>query len=350
MQFVFDKAFLSSIDFNVLVAWLISLTAGTILLIVIVLKDMWHSEVLSKKEDDLAALNQKLLALGETKEDQSMIIAHQIRTPLTAIKGYASMLAEGDYGKLGPAQIEVINTIFQSSEHLIHLTSSILDSGTLESGMGVDFGNVNLRDMVTDVLRELKPKAEKKKLYVYFDQVNHEIPVISGDENKIRQAILNIIDNAIKYTPAGGITVRMIADSKGVRLSVTDTGIGVRPEDQRKLFDKFFQSSVASEWSEKGAGMGMYIAKKIAEAHGGTVWVESEGSNKGSTFHLWLPLSGKSSSMGDIGKQIPAIQNTITNIKVNDKSKIEAKKPVAKKSPVKKTTKMMGKTRVSRSK
>lgn len=277
-------------------AWIMSLCAA-ILLLLAVLASWWqHTEHLEKTEQSLGAADVQAKITIAAAERQLLTVAHQIKTPLAVIKGYASMLEDGDYGRLSPAQIEAVKAIFQSSDRLIALAGDMLAAARLEeselfpNSRSLNGSMVDVRQMVADVIRELEPRAREKDLYVYFDHVGHHAPTVAGNAMELRQAVMNIVDNAIRYTPSGGVTVRMVADGKGVRLSVSDTGIGISAEDQRRLFDKFFRAENAKSRAEDGTGMGMYIAKRIAEAHGGSVWAESEGHHKGSTFHMWLPL------------------------------------------------------------
>jgi signal transduction histidine kinase len=266
--------------------------AGILLLIVFAVNDHKHNRSIQKLSAHISLANRELFELKNLRDEQLLTVSHQLKTPLTVIKGYASMLDEGDYGSLSVAQVEAINAILESSGKALRLTSDILEAGAVEdpASRNMDIGAVNMRQTVSDVIDELKPKAQKKNIYMYFDQVNHTNPLVQGDSVRLRQAILNILDNAITYTREGGVTVRLLADAKGMRLSISDTGIGIHAEDQRKLFEKFYRGENAKVHNPQGNGMGMYIARKIIEAHGGTVWAESAGRGKGSTFNLWLPV------------------------------------------------------------
>jgi len=277
---------------TLLYAWAIALLAGILLLVVYAINDHTHNRNIQKLSAHISLANREIFELKNLRDEQLLTVSHQLKTPLTAIKGYASMLDEGDYGSLSVAQVEAINAILESSSKALRLTSDILESGAIEdpATRNMDIGAVNMRKTVSEVIDELKPKAEKKNIYMYFDQVNRTNPLVQGDAARLRQAILNILDNAITYTHEGGVTVRLLADAKGMRLSITDTGIGIHAEDQRKLFEKFYRAENAKVHNPQGNGMGMYIARKIIEAHGGTVWAESAGRGKGSTFNLWLPV------------------------------------------------------------
>lgn len=277
---------------TLLYAWAIALLAGILLLLVYAVNDHMHTRNIQKLSSHISLANRELFDLKNLRDEQLLTVSHQLKTPLIAIKGYASMLDEGDYGTLSVAQVEAISAILESSSKALRLTSDILEAGTIEDSAtrNMDIGAVNIRQTISEVIDELKPKAEKKNIYMYFDQVNRTNPLVQGDAARLRQAILNILDNAITYTHEGGVTVRLLADAKGMRLSISDTGIGIHAEDQRKLFEKFYRAENAKVHNPQGNGMGMYIARKIIEAHGGTVWAESAGRGKGSTFNLWLPV------------------------------------------------------------
>jgi signal transduction histidine kinase len=273
-------------------AWAAATLAGILLLVIYAINDHVHHRRAEKLSEHITLANRELLSLKNLRDEHILTVSHQLKTPLTAIKGYASMLDEGDYGRLSAAQIEAVNAILQSSGKALNLVSDILDAGAIEdsSSRNLDMGAVNMRETISGIIEELRPRAEKRHLYLYFDQVNRTTPLIKGDAVRLRQAVLNILENAITYTNQGGVTVRLLADAKGMRLSVSDTGIGIHPDEQRKLFEKFYRGEKAKEHNQQGNGMGMYIARKIIEAHGGTVWAESAGQGKGSTFNLWLPV------------------------------------------------------------
>jgi signal transduction histidine kinase len=273
-------------------AWAAATLAGILLLVIYAINDHIHHRRAEKLSEHIALANRELLSLKSLRDEQILTVSHQLKTPLTAIKGYASMLDEGDYGRLSAAQIEAVNAILQSGSKALHLVSDILDAGAIEdsASRNLDMGAVNMRETISGVIEELRPRAEKRNLYLYFDQVNRTTPLIQGDAGRLHQAVLNILENAITYTNQGGVTVRLLADAKGMRLSVSDTGIGIHPDEQRKLFEKFYRGEKAKEHNHQGNGMGMYIARKIIEAHGGTVWAESAGQGKGATFNLWLPV------------------------------------------------------------
>ena len=269
----------------------VAIFSFSILLIRSVLREVRQREELQKLSKDLENANEQLKLLDKAKSEFLSVTSHQLRTPLTAIKGYVSMMLEGDFGQVQPKQKEVLNTVSESTERLVHLISDLLDLSRIESGrMEFDFVALNLCEMVKSVIDELKQKAAQKNLYLYFDNVHRSCPNIRADDEKIRQVVINLIDNAIKYTVSGGVTVRLMVVGDDLQFSVADTGIGIAAEDKPKMFEQFFRSEQANEVTHEGTGLGIYVVKKIVEAHHGKIWFESAGSGKGTTFFVNLPI------------------------------------------------------------
>ncbi len=256
-----------------------------------VLNEVRQREQLEKLSKELELANAQLKQLDEAKNEFLSVASHQLRTPLTAIKGYVSMFMEGDFGQLSPVQRENLQIIYDSTQRLTALIADLLDLSRIESGrLEFDFVAVDLCQVVESVVTELKPKAEAKGIYLFFDNINRSCPEIRADAEKIRQVVINLIDNAIKYTPQGGVTARLMKVGERLRLSVSDTGIGVPESDKAKLFEKFFRTEAATKVTQEGTGLGIYVVKKLVEAHGGKIWFESAGLGKGTAFIVELPI------------------------------------------------------------
>ncbi len=239
-------------------------------------------QVLSARLEDA---NKQLKQLDKAKSEFLSVASHQLRTPMTAIKGYVSMLLEGDFGEIPETQKAQLHIVYESAERQLQLVADLLDLSRIESGrMEFAFGPVNLCKLVENVLGELTAKAKLKGLYLYFDNVNRFCPDIRADMEKLMEVVTNLVDNAIKYTKQGGVTVRLLQDGQEIQLSVEDTGIGIAKEDQPKIFEKFFRTDAANEVTREGTGLGVYVVKKIVEAHGGKVWFTSQGLGKGTKF------------------------------------------------------------------
>src|SRR3989344_2684174 len=264
-----------------------------VLIIKSVLNEVRRKEELEKISGQLAAANARLKELDKLKSDFVSIASHHLRSPLTVIKGYGSMILEGSFGEISGAVKNAVEKIFQSSERLIDFVNDLLDVSRIERGkMQYNFEKTDIFGIVSSVVEEFQLTAKKKVLILEFKKETAEIPPfkLKLDANKIRQIILNFIDNAIKYTPQGGIIVNILKTGKRVEIKVKDTGIGVDKKDQKKIFEQFMRIGGANAVGGIGAGLGLYVARKIALAHNGEVAVESEGKGRGSTFILRLPL------------------------------------------------------------
>ncbi len=218
---------------------------------------------LESVSQQLQKANTELKNADHAKTEFLSVTSHQLRTPLTAIKGYISMLQEGDFGKVTAKQRTILDIVFASSQRLTVLIADLLDLSRIESGkMDFDFEAVNLDEIIETMIAELAPKAKQKGLYIYFDKVSRDFPRIRADVEKIGQVVLNLLDNAVKYTVSGGVTVRLARIGDSVQFSVADTGIGIEQKDQRQIFEKFFRAESADSLTHEGTGLGAYVVKK----------------------------------------------------------------------------------------
>lgn len=250
---------------------------------------------LQKEVDDATAelrdTNKKLKALDEAKDEFISMASHQLRTPLTSVKGYISMVMDGDTGKVEPGQKKLLEEAFASSQRMVYLIADLLNVSRLKTGKFViEPKETYLPDLVEEEINQLKPTARSRKLTINYAKPSR-FPKVWLDETKIRQVMMNFIDNAIYYTKAGGtIDVKLIARPKEIEYSVTDDGIGVPKEMQPKLFSKFFRANNARKARPDGTGLGLYMAQRVVSAQGGSVIFESE-EGKGSTFGFRFPLT-----------------------------------------------------------
>lgn len=239
---------------------------------------------------DLEQANSHLKELDQQKSEFVSLASHQLRGPLTAIKGYASMLLDNDFGPIeGPVR-DAVDKMYQSTQNLAVVVADYLDVSRIEQGrMKYDFSDFDMRELVETTITELRPNIERAKLTVSFDYDSTGNFMIHADQGKIRQVIGNLIDNSIKYTPKGSIHVWLQKkEEKKILLSISDTGVGIRPEILPRLFEKFTRAPDASKTNILGTGLGLYVARKMVEAHDGKVWAESPGADKGSTFFIEL--------------------------------------------------------------
>ncbi len=221
-------------------------------------------------------------------------MSHELRTPLNAIIGFSEVLYDQKFGSLNEIQKDYLNDVLGSSKHLLSLINDILDLAKVESGkMELALSDFSLNELLEHSLVFIKEKAFKQNIELSLG-IAEEVGYIRADERKIRQVVFNLISNAIKFTPDGckiGINARIIGSEAEV--SVWDTGIGIAPEDQGKLFKEFLQLENTLTKQYKGSGLGLSLAKKFLELHGGKIWVESEGRGKGSSFKFTLPIKGE---------------------------------------------------------
>ncbi|MEJ0001920.1 MAG: HAMP domain-containing sensor histidine kinase [bacterium] len=234
--------------------------------------------------------NDKLKGLDKLKTEFLSLASHQLRSPLTAINGYTSMLLAGDFGAVNDKQKEMIDRVFESSRHLTTVVEDLLNVSKIEQGgMKYTMAPFDFEKAAKDLATDLSVTAEKKGLKLSFETDGKAPYTVNGDMEKLRQVMLNLIDNSIKYTKEGSIKVKLAKDDKKKKItwSVSDTGMGIPPEIKETLFQKFARGEGA-KMNTTGSGLGLYLARIIAEAHKGRVWADSEGAGKGSTFSLEL--------------------------------------------------------------
>lgn len=250
---------------------------------------------LQQKVDDathkLRTTNEKLKQLDQTKDDFISMASHQLRTPLTSVKGYVSMVLEGDAGKITKQQEKLLEQAFVSSQRMVYLIADLLNVSRLRTGKFViEAKPTNLADVVSGEIEQLVETAKGRNLELEYKKPK-TFPVLNLDETKTRQNIMNFVDNAIYYTPAGGkITVNLIDKPESVELTVVDNGLGVPKHEQQHLFTKFYRAQNAKKARPDGTGLGLFMAKKVIVAQGGAVIFSSQ-EGKGSTFGFSFPKS-----------------------------------------------------------
>ena len=233
----------------------------------------------------------KVKELDEAKSEFLSIASHQLRTPLSFIKGNVSMTLEGTWGKLTPGQKMELEKVYISNERLIKLVDDLLDISRIESGrMEYSFESVSLEEMAENMVKDFLPMARMKNLDLKYERPEKPLSKVKADSLKIRQVIMNLIDNAIKYTEEGRITIGLKEKDNKVIFWVKDTGIGIAPGEQKLLFQKFSRVTEATKTKTEGLGIGLYLGAELIKAHKGKIWVESEGERKGSTFYFELPV------------------------------------------------------------
>lgn len=240
---------------------------------------------------ELALANQRLRTLDRTKSEFISIASHQLRTPLTVIRGYLSLLQEGTIGNCDQEALNQIGKIMRSTERLVSLVNDLLDISRIERGtMTFDMKPMRLEDLAKDVFDEFAIEAKQKGLEFRFVGPRLPTPPIPMDSQKLRQTIINLIDNAIKYTEKGSVVVSIKRAGGEIRLYVTDTGIGLSEDMRANLFQKFIRGEGVSQVNTEGLGLGLYVAKQIVTHHNGIIWADSLGKGSGSTFAFSLKI------------------------------------------------------------
>lgn len=239
---------------------------------------------------ELRESNAQLQRLDIAKDEFVSMASHQLRTPLTSVKGYISMLLDGDAGKLTETQQKLLSEAFKSSERMVGLISDFLSVSRVQTGRFViEIRETDLSQLVKQEVDSLRDMARSHDLSLTLD-IPKEPVMVQLDEEKIRQIVMNFIDNAVYYSHAGGkITVALESKEKNAVLKVTDVGIGVPEKEQAKLFSKFYRASNARKQRPDGTGVGLYLAKKVISGHRGKLVFSSE-EGRGSTFGFSLPL------------------------------------------------------------
>ena len=236
-------------------------------------------------------LRQEVEKLSSAKSEFISIASHQLRTPLTTIKGYISMMLEKSYGQPPDKMEKPLENIYASNERLIKLVNDLLNLSRLEAGK-IEFNPelTSLEELVSGIIKDLRINIEKKGLDIKIVKPSEPLPKIMLDQDKIRQVILNIVDNAVKYTREGGITIKLEKLNSEEQIKVSDTGEGMDEKEIQSLFRVFSRATAGIQLHTEGAGIGLYIARQFVEMHGGKIWAESPGKRKGSTFIVQLPV------------------------------------------------------------
>ncbi|MDZ7703566.1 MAG: ATP-binding protein [Trueperaceae bacterium] len=262
----------------------------------------WVGSVIERKRarnqerrhlSELEYKNEQLEQASRLKSEFLANMSHELRTPLTAVLGFSEVLEEEMFGPLNDQQKQYIHDIYESGKHLLSLINDVLDVSKIEAGkMEMGLEPVDLTDLAQDALRLVRERSERRGISLETDLPDTIAP-LSADPRKLKQALLNYLSNAIKFTDEGGtVTLRIRDDAEHVSVEVEDTGIGIAPEDQQRLFKPFVQLDASLARQYEGTGLGLLLTRRLVELHGGTVWVDSE-PGQGSVFGMRLPRSAQ---------------------------------------------------------
>ena len=259
---------------------------------------------------ELRMSNKRLRAIDASKDEFISMASHQLRTPLTSIKGYISMLLEGDLGEIKPEQRKALEEAYTSSQRMVYLIGDFLNLSRLQTGrFELERTGVSLPMIIREEIAQLRATAQTRGIELSYEEPV-EFPTASVDENKIRQVMMNFIDNAIYYAKSSGgtIVVSLMHHDHEVVFKVKDNGIGVPAHERPHLFTKFYRAANARKARPDGTGIGLYMAKKVIVAHDGSIIFESK-EGEGSTFGFRLPLAGDEATAPDT--KIPPINSGV---------------------------------------
>ncbi len=264
-----------------------------------------------------AQLYEEAITINRLKSELLANMSHELRTPLNAIIGYSEMLLSQVYGELNPKQVDRLSRVYTGGKHLLNLINDVLDLSRIETGqMNLVLAPLSIAEVIYDVITDMTARAQAKGLAIRVE-MPPELPQVRADAMRIHQILTNLVDNAIKFTDSGSITVRArrvasqgeqfttpemaapsvaLPDGEWLAISVADTGIGISPADQQLIFDAFRQVDSSSVRKYEGTGLGLTIAQHLVRMHQGLIWVESS-PGAGSTFTILLPLSEQTEAM-----------------------------------------------------
>jgi signal transduction histidine kinase len=251
----------------------------------------------------LSEQNERLRELDKLKDEFVSLVSHELRTPLTSIRGYLELVLE-DTDELTQDQRRFLRIVDRNSERLLGLVSDLLFLAQIEAGkLAIEVGVVELEKLVEECIETSLPAADAKgvELGVSMDR----LPKLQGDRARLAQVLDNLVSNALKFTPSGGrVDVRLTSRNGLAVLEVEDTGLGIPEEEQRRLYERFFRSSRATENAIPGTGLGLTITKAIVERHGGRIGLEST-ENVGTTVRVELPI-GSEQRLDDAERELAA--------------------------------------------
>jgi signal transduction histidine kinase len=238
---------------------------------------------------ELADKSHQLEVASQHKSEFLANMSHELRTPLNAIIGFSEVLSERLFGELNDKQDEYLRDIYASGQHLLSLINDILDLSKIEAGrMELELADFDLPTAIDNALTLVRERAGRRGITL-GREIDKRVGMIQGDERKVKQVLLNLLSNALKFTPEGGrIDVRAAVSRGAVEISVADTGVGIAPEDQEAVFEEFHQVGAADRKAE-GTGLGLALSRKFVELHGGRIWVRSQ-LGAGATFTFTIPV------------------------------------------------------------
>ena len=237
---------------------------------------------------------QNLKKIDQAKEEFINLSAHHLRTPLTIIKGYTSMLLDGSFGVIkNKEEKKALKVIYQSNERLLQLAEKLLTILNLElEELELNYEIIDLSKLTDKIVKNFKKNIGNKKIKIVYKKTKN-LSKVKVDQEMFKQVIKSLVDNSIKYTKTGKIDIKIYQEKNNVCFSVVDTGVGMNKYFLKSLFQKFSRSNKVFDINPEGTGLDLYLSQKIIKIHGGNIWAESEGIQKGSAFYFSLPKNKK---------------------------------------------------------
>jgi len=255
-----------------------------------------QKKTLESKEVELTLANKRLQNLEEAKSKFVSVTTHQLRTPLAAIKWTFNLLLGEQLGKINEEQKSFLQKGFQSTEKMISIVNELLRVDLIEADQtDYHFALFDLDELIEKTVQEFSNQSKSRNIKINYLKPTRKLSQIEGDQDKIRMVLENLIDNAVKYSPNGGEVEVELKDtltnsaSNGIEIVIKDKGIGIPPEESKRLFQKFFRASNAIKQEPDGSGIGLFIARDIILKHNGAIWYEPN-RDKGTAFHITLPM------------------------------------------------------------
>ncbi len=259
----------------------------------VMVENLQYYETLNKNIEELTRTKNNLEEILTMKNDFLHIISHQLRTPLTAVRGLISMWHDGDFDHYTADKMRGIKDRIQANaDRLNSIINDMLVAMEAEGELKLVFGSVDVKKMIRDVIEMFKANYERRGLYIKFDKEKIEkgLPMIEADPRNLFHVFMNIVDNAEKYTQKGGLDITLQRDNDNVCVKFTDTGVGISEEDKERLFKKFSRGKKANNFNPNGSGLGLFIARQILDEHHGKIQASSLGEGRGATFVVSLPV------------------------------------------------------------
>ncbi|OCC14472.1 diguanylate cyclase/phosphodiesterase (GGDEF & EAL domains) with PAS/PAC sensor(s) [Dissulfuribacter thermophilus] len=246
----------------------------------------------AERTRELTEANARLKELDRLKSEFIATMSHELRTPLNSIIGFVGMILKGMSGKINEDQKKQLTVVYRSAKHLLMLINDILDVSRIESGkMEIVVDKIDIKDIVRQVEGTLSQAISQKGLRLIKD-IPEEIPEVSSDPKRIFQILLNLVNNAVKFTDEGEIRITCRFDDSSLEIGVADTGIGIKKEDIDHIFEPFHQVDAGIRRKFEGSGLGLFLCKKLVTLLGGEIWAESE-YGKGSKFTFTIPIENR---------------------------------------------------------